>query len=85
MGCCMTSPWGREPLYLLQSAGGLLPQAPQTSEQTLKGANRERKYKLATETHDHNKTKCLKGTDINLEREQERRREGGDRERDRKI
>ena len=39
---------------------------------------RERKDKLATETHERNKTKCLKGTDVNLgkgKREKERGRE----------
>ena len=44
---------------------------------TEEGANRERKDELATETHDRNKTKCLKGTDINLgkgTREKERGR-----------
>lgn len=45
---------------------------------TEEGADRERKDKLATETHDRNKTKCLKGTDVNLgkgTREKERGRE----------
>lgn len=40
---------------------------------------RERKDKLATETHERNKTKCLKGTDVNLGKG--RRGEGTDRKR----